>query len=145
MITVDYGMIGYGVECNVYNIGNGICYKYYDSNIVADCAYKNAIMAFNAGIGPAVYDRNDYGYETEIVGIFADVFNCGECKGLNCKQVSMRRCCDTSGYDILIDTIAEIFDIDKYQADLHVYNIGIKDGKYIMIDFGECSGLNSDE
>ncbi len=143
MITKEYGMIGYGEECRVYDIGNGICYKYYDDGGIMDLVYKNAIRACNAGIGPAVYDRNDCGYETEIVDVLSDVFNCVECNGTNCKGV--RDCCDTSGYDILIDIIEEIFDVCEIQADLHNKNIGIKDGKYIMIDFGNYSGLNSYE
>ncbi|GAI22654.1 unnamed protein product [marine sediment metagenome] len=61
--------IGFGSECEVFDVGKGRCYKKYFYGDI-DIIYENAKRAFEAGIGPKVYGRDDEGYYTEIVETF---------------------------------------------------------------------------
>jgi hypothetical protein len=132
--------IGRGSECTVYDIGDGKCYKDYNDEEAAEDAYRAAETAADNGIGPEVYERYDCGYVTEIVEVIKNTF-CKKCKKANlCCEV-----CNEFIEHIGKDNFNEfeetvIITFGEYAtADLHPGNIGIKDDKLLMIDFGYYS------
>lgn len=133
--------IGSGIECTVYDVGNGRCYKEYCTIEEAESAYENARTAFDAGIAPEVYEKDKYGYYTEIVETFG--YLCDGCKNWhNCDDI-----CDyafniigRNEYQELCAELCEIFG-ENADYDLHIYNIGRKAGKLVAIDFGIESGI----
>ena len=122
--------IGCGIECRVYDIGNGVCYKWYKRKEDTIPAYNNAILAEEAGIGPKVYRLGKHGYTTEIVKTLKD-FDSDERYKFNRGDNS---CAE------MIEKAKIIFG-NYVTNDLHTGNIGYKNGKPIMIDFGKASGL----
>ena len=134
--------IGYGLECTVYDVGNGRCYKKYVCSDDVDCAYQNAKLAFEAGIAPEVYERDKNGYYTETVEVFG--YLCDDCqKQFSCFDGFCNRIFNIIGhqkYQELCDTICELFGKNAV-FDLHIGNIGRKNGKLVAIDFGTESGF----
>lgn len=134
--------IGHGLECTVYDIGNGRCYKEYIFPKDVDSAYRNAKIAFEAGIAPEVYERDENGYYTEIVETFEDL--CGDCEDeIYCDEMICEYALDIIGhkkYYELCATLCEVFS-ESAAVDLHIKNIGLKDNKLVAIDFGNASDL----
>lgn len=139
--------IGGGVECEVFDVDNGRCYKKYGVIEEVEIAYENAKLAFAAGIAPEVYGKDDEGYYTEIVETFSDLCNDNyECDGI-CDESICDYALDIIGreeYEELCAKICEVFG-ECADCDLHIHNIGRKNGKLIAIDFGISSGLESGE
>ena len=129
--------IGSGTECLVYNSSPGKVYKKYDYNKGPDLdrdlkrIYYLAKKAYKNGIGPKVYGRRKYGYITEKVETIESA-----------QQEDFAR----KHYDELEKKIQEVFteDVSDFtfeswhdRRDEPYYpNLGIKDGKLIVIDFG---------
>lgn len=135
--------IGCGSECEVYDIGGGMCYKRYHTQAAVGIAYDNAVKAADADIGPEVYRKGRKGYTTEIVELYGFCKHCGD----NYFDICCEICdefIDEIGRKKYYEMIAVAVKIFGKTAvnDLHNDNIGLKDGKPIMIDFGICSGLN---
>lgn len=136
--------IGYGSECTVYDVGNGRCYKRYGEPEIVDTVYENALKAYKAGIAPEVYGKDENGYYTEIV----EVFNCRDCLNRPCSFIAIceiyKNEISQIEYGELCAKVCEVF--GKYaDGDLSMMNLGIKNGKLIVIDFGILSGLNVEE
>jgi len=126
-------LIGNGLECNVYDVGNGVCYKRYNtggenqiSNTDVEAIYQAAIKAAAAGLGPDVYDRDDNGYYTEIV----ETVDCNE----DCRYCERDCILHSDEFDDLEYELEQLF--DRVIIDLHTGNLGYKNGKLICIDFG---------
>ena len=117
MIMTEQNKIGDGLECSVYNVGNGRCYKGYKDEHELDKIYRAAKKAAAAGLGPDVYEKDDYGYYTEIVETFNN-----------------RRDFSSDEYDDLLQDLQELFGSNIF--DLHSGNVGRKDGRLVCIDFG---------
>lgn len=119
-------MIGSGSECAVYDVVPDIVRKDYDSENECTTAYYNAIEAYHAGIGPHVYSRIDQSYYTEKVRVLTD--GCRTC---------LIHCHDTLQCipDEFRNKVRNIFNT----TDLHAWNIGIKNGEFVLIDFGRKS------
>lgn len=123
--TLDMDMtqqIGAGLECDVYNIGNGRCYKDYRKNpttFTLDKLYAAACLAADAGLGPDVYGRDEHGYITEIVEV---------------RTKDVEQCYISEEYGELKAQLQDLFHTTVF--DLHNWNIGIKNNKLICIDFG---------
>lgn len=136
--------IGCGSECKVYDIGNGVCYKRYRTKQNAKIAYQNAVKAADAGIAPDVFKQGKWGYTTEIVDTFEDMYPCKHCEeSIECSELC-NEFIETVGrkkYYEMTDIADEIFN-GNATIDFHNDNIGLKGGKPVMIDFGVCSGLN---
>jgi len=133
--------LGSGSECIVYDLGDGTCYKqYFLPSADIDTIYRNAKIAHDFGIGPEVYEHNSNGYRTEIVEVLGDDCEDGENCNLDC-----RNCPILSGSDFeeLRNEVMELFGMDAI-VDLHIFNIGLKNDKMIMIDFGEASHLSGE-
>lgn len=133
--------IGSGSECEVFDVGEGRCYKkyFYPSNVNA--VYENAKKAFEAGIAPKVYGKDENGYYTEIVETFSHLcdncnlnYECSEC-------LYFFEIIDRFELDELDNKLCEIFG-DGFH-DLYIFNIGLKNGKLVAIDFGMASGLGN--
>ena len=153
--TKNLKWIGSGVECKVYKVDNGTVYKEYKKYELKYLAqiYETAIIANKNGIAPDVYDRDSTGYYTELVQVFNEL----TCKG--CKETTTfgdgRKCknegfclepCDKAlakpgftqdDYDKLESAANKLS--NKRISDLHPANIGIKDNKLVLIDFGQAS------
>ena len=142
MITTTLTKISYGFECDVYDCGDGRCYKRYidrqhefnpDSTAEQlDDIYEAAQIAAEAGLGPDVYERDESGYYTEIVETF------GICNDTRCESINCIECEDCP---INLSNIAELGAalVDLFQTDvfdLHIGNVGRKNGKFVYIDFG---------
>lgn len=133
--------IGNGLECRVYDVGNGRCYKEYRFAGDTKSAYKSAKLAFEVGIGPEVYERDKNGYYTEIVETFD--YLCDDCPDeYNCEDIC-KFAFDMIGhreYQELCAALCEVFGVHA-DTDLHIHNIGRKNGKLVAIDFGKESGI----
>ena len=142
MNTTILRKIGSGLECNVYDCGEGVCYKQYLNRSEAWLSnltsvrrltkiYQAAKLAAQEGLGPEVYGRDNNGYFTEIV----ETFNCHmdhpDCSMI-CEECVHGYTADEREY--LAFNLQELFGIEI--KDLHSGNIGRKDGKLICIDFG---------
>jgi len=141
-IVTEQTKIGFGIECEVFDVGNGRCFKKYKTIENAEIACENAKRAFNADIAPEVYERGEMGYYTEIVETFDNpCLECYEdrCTGNDCEPQVMYR---SREYQELCATMCKLFGRCA-NNDLHISNIGRKDGKLIAIDFGVCSGLEN--
>lgn len=134
--------IGCGCECIVYDVGNGRCYKTYDCPKDVDFVYQSAKLAFEASIAPEVYERDKDGYYTEIVETFG--YLCDDCPNKSgCIESVCEFALDVIGhkrYQELCTVLCEVFG-EQADADLHIGNIGRKNGKLVMIDFGMESGF----
>lgn len=134
-------IIGGGLECEVYLLDDGRVYKQYqclNSGDELQQIYERAKLAFDAGIGPAVYELVDDGYITEKVQIL-NLDYCGNCDGINhcvCPQILAENGFTYHDYNELKNESREI---GLSPDDLHQNNIGIKNGKLVMIDFGDLS------
>jgi len=130
--------IGHGVECDVYDIGNGRCYKYYGDSrfeyngLDIPTIYDAAAAAAEIGLAPNVYGYDDCGYTTEIVEVFNECDDKGLCGGQCefCEDMPI----DLDEWYKLKNKLSDLFGHDI--RDLHVGNIGIKNGRLICIDFG---------
>lgn len=140
-------VLGSGSECTVYDLGDETCYKHYNqrNNDNIETVYYNAKMAHNFGIAPEVYECGERGYRTEIVDTFRETCKKADCGGSCCGNIC-DYLLDIIGYkeyeEFLIE-VRELFGICA-TGDLHYNNIGIKNGKLIMIDFGEYSELSEE-
>lgn len=136
--------IGEGLECEVFDVGDGRCYKKYGVIEEVDIAYENAKLAFATGIAPEVYGKDANGYYTEIVETLGDL--CGNCKcGWDCADIC-DEVLDIIGHKEYQELCAEICKVfgKLADADLHINNIGRKNGKLVAIDFGKVSGMRSE-
>lgn len=134
--------IGNGLECIVYDVGNGRCYKEYRFAGDVESAYRSAKLAFEAGIAPEVFERDENGYYTEIVETFSHL--CDNCKDkFACYDGICNFALDIIGHRKLEELSAAICEVfhDRADCDLHLHNIGRKNGKLIAIDFGKESNL----
>lgn len=114
--------IGEGCECVVSDVGNGICYKDYSSNNTTtklENIYWAACIAADAGLAPDVYGRDEHGYYTEIV---------------ECRTDETKYLYQTDEYYKLKTALQDLFGTGCF--DLHSWNIGIKNGRLVCIDFG---------
>lgn len=135
--------LGSGSECVVYDLGDGTCYKAYHPFIDVETIYYNAKIAHEFGIAPEVYERGENGYRTEIVELLTlKCDECPECDNDSCKfyQIGLHTKCNDKYQELLAEVI-ELFD-ENAENDLHTHNIGLKNGKFIMIDFGIASNLS---
>lgn len=139
-----------GVECVVFDIGEGMVLKLYLSYEEAYDAYVRASIAAQHGIGPVVYGeviehycdylRGRYpfthGYITEKVELLSDEL-IAEHFDDNWEVLYNDHSDFADEYFKLKATLVEIFgDWD----DLHDQNLGFnKNGKLVAIDFGEAS------
>lgn len=132
--------IGLGIECTVYKVSDTRCYKKYDVSTDVTTIYAHAKKAYEAGIGPKVYRCNKNGYYTEIVEVLAD-YGCQVCD----EECSCCEVCDKVllsaefNWDDLGALKSIACDIFGDCHDLHAENVGIKDNKLILIDFGKES------
>lgn len=134
--------LGSGSECIVYDLGDGTCYKEYFDGIDADIetVYCNAKLAHEFGIAPEVYERDKQGYRTEIVEMLTEDCDDGNNCDLDCRNCPVL---SGTGFEKLRSEISELFGKNATK-DLHIFNIGLKNGKMIMIDFGEASNLSGE-
>lgn len=113
-----------GSECTVYKVTDTICFKKYKSNKDINKIYTIAKEAAELGIGPAVFGKFENGYYTEIVETpfneYADLLP------MYGKE-----------YSNLVKQYEEL--IGKDFNDNGYYNFGLKNGKLIIVDFGENS------
>lgn len=133
-----------GSECNVYNIGGGVCYKRYVTQQNAEIAYQNAVEAADAGIGPDVFKQGRWGYTTEIVDMYIHYCDkyCGEL-AFECDSLCSEFIEYAVGRKIYYEFVSKANDVfDGATWDLHNENIGEKNGKPVLIDFGFASRLN---
>lgn len=135
----DLPKLGSGLECIVYDLGDGTCYKEYHP--FYDIIYYNAKIAHDFGIAPEVYERDKNGYRTEIVAMFNKNCSLGSCENDICYRSCEVLICEE--YIEFETKVEELFGEDA-TADLHIFNIGLKNGKMIMIDFGEASQLSGE-
>lgn len=134
--------IGSGLECTVYDVGNGRCYKEYRFAGDVESAYRSAKLAFEAGIAPKVYERDEHGYYTEIVETFG--YLCDDCDDkYACSDGICNFALDIIGHRKLEKLAAIVCEVFGKGADfdLHIGNIGRKNGKLVAIDFGTESRL----
>lgn len=130
-------IVGSGCECTVYNLSSKRVYKQYNeypeeiANII-----DRAKEAFHAGIAPKVFDTVEDGYITEKVKLLDDslCYGCDDCH--LCDRVLEDNGFTMKDYKELLRK-AENLGFDTF--DLHIANIGIKDNKLVMIDFGMIS------
>jgi len=142
MNTTILRKIGSGLECDVYDCGEGVCYKQYRNRSRRWLPqlttvrrlikiYQNAKLAAQEGLGPEVYGRDSNGYFTEIVKTFNCHMDHPDCSMI-CEECVLGYTADEREY--LAFSLQELFGIEI--EDLHSGNIGRKDGKLICIDFG---------
>jgi hypothetical protein len=129
--------IGAGVECEVFDVGNSICYKRYRDGASGtmeriESIYKAASITAAHGLGPRVYERTDGGYFTQIVTTwedYKDAHGCSRCNAecshcpFNLERIQELRC-----------KLREFIYADF--CDIHLHNVGLKDGHLVCIDFG---------
>ena len=138
--------IGQGTECRVYRISTITCRKVYATETEAENAYQAALRGYAAGIAPEVYKRRRQSYETEIVDILSDCFN--GCSDSSLCSATCAGVCPEAYYTLFSEDIWEVF-LEKVKSlfateltdsfDLHCDNVGIINGRPVMIDFGDAS------
>jgi len=129
-----------GCECKYVSLSDGTGVKIYCSQQKRDEVYQRQEKAYSLGFGPQVYEklklkakgRIFYCYRTEEVEILADY---ADRNGLH-----------YSYYEKDLDMLAEKAALHKFPRaminDLADLNVGIKDGKFYIVDFG-LGGTNS--
>jgi len=137
----DSSHLGNGIECHVYDVGDGIIYKEYIDKSMATLSYNLALTADLFGVGPAVYAKTQNGYFTEKVYVIED--NAGDEAGL----AELSDVMDSGDYycdyaDDFKDTLSDIF--GGKCSDMHCGNVGINNmGRLVCIDFGIYSFRNT--
>lgn len=123
--------IGFGIECNVYDVGDNTVYKKYDRNQYlseakqkqhARAAFELQRIAAKAGIAPAAISYDGIGYYSEKVRVYGDLNDSEQENFLD-------------GIQKLKSKIDNIF--QPGWNDDHPGNFGVKDdGTLCIIDFG---------
>ncbi len=143
--TDNFNYIGEGEECFVSEVMDGILYKYYPYRYPGQVRviYDRAVKAAAAGIGPDVYGIDEGGYLTEKVQLLETsvCIACpnGDCCGCDwtcCRIFQTENKFSTDGFLRLRDKANELF---SRATDFRRVSIGVKNGKLIMIDFGDLS------
>lgn len=134
----------YGVNSVFVKLDEKWAIKLYQNGYDRDEIYENQKQAAKYELGPEVGEKIDfnidcwypYGYITEIVEVLISheiIAQCGDefydelDKYEESEEFNRRT-------DILFEELKKYTGIDYH--DLHAANIGVKNGKYILIDFG---------
>lgn len=123
--------------------------KLFQSAIARDKAMEAQSKAWDIHLGPKVYGKVDnvefnsipmYGYYTEVV----KVLNRGRFYRL---RLSIQNRISTKVYNEIRHITPHLVDVGVDTSDLHMFNIGWKDGNMVMIDFGcnDYEGKGLDE
>lgn len=117
---------GAGYSCRFFNLEDEIGVKYYRHKDEAECYFGLQVMFYSLGLAPYAFDfhsvsdgENTYwGFYTEVVEVLNQ-----EKLGWFYEPASNEISKKIAGYGFIC-------------GDLMTKNMGIKDGRYIVIDFG---------
>lgn len=132
-----------GISCIFVKMNDKWGIKLYQSEDVRDRNYYWQMNALELGAGPELRGRIDnvhpeyqYGYITEIVEVLGDIFP----EEFFCEHDSPFEA-EYEFNEMLLQEMDELFEclesIGFNTSDLHLNNIGYKDGRYVCIDFGQ--------
>jgi len=143
-----------GAECFFVPLSETVGAKVYDSKRGRDFAFTMQKAFATIDMGPKVasyrfsFQLNDETFENinNHIGIsnnklYAYITEIVEVKHRVGRRIPLHWHCKTMRRDCHIEWQLEDIGLDYCDilVDLHDENIGFKNGKYIMIDFGECS------
>lgn len=135
--NIDKIILDLPVQTGCYNaffkINDFIGIKICRNKRQRDIIYNNQLKASKLELGPDVYGKLEvfyngsvrYAYLTEIVDVLCDQPDLDE--------YQLEAICNSCEISALIEDISEVFDFN----DIHDGNIGIKNNKYICIDFDD--------
>ena len=134
-ITVQRKYIGQGIECYVYDMGDGRVYKDFDrleflehheKIKYAAVSHELQTIAAEYGLAPAVYELDGIGYYCEKVVCLGDLIGTKD----HAQYYALRQ-----QMPALLKKLSEVFDGRMF--DNHNGNFGVlSNGRLCLIDFG---------
>jgi hypothetical protein len=140
-----------GRHCHFVKITDKIGAKLYRTKDARDFCYDNQVKAAKHDLGPEVYGKFEFVTEEELIngpkrlkansvvyGYLSEVVEVAVCNRLKGEEWLQRDNWFNAnyGYAAVDELISELDDIGFEFADDNLFNMGIKDGRLICIDFG---------